>query len=318
MRALALAWVIVLGAVAGLVVYAGLVGDPPPAPMIASAPIRLDLPPRPAAEGPRAARAPLESPAPPAPAAASRGGDAAAAWVRFGRRFDANDPRPRLAIIVVGLGLNATVTEAAIRRLPGEVTLAFSPYADDLERWVALARSIGHEILMQVPMESANLSIADPGPQALSTSLTPAQNLERLDWTLRRASGFVGVMPHLGERFVESEPALRPMLEAFKSRGLLLLDPRSTQRSRMAQIAGEMGLPRVSADGAVDETLSREAIEARLGDLVAQARRNGVAVATVAPTLNAVDRVTQWLPTAESRGVVIAPISAALARQAAR
>jgi len=280
LRVLMLAWTVVLGAVAGLVVYAGVSGDPPALPPNAPTAVKIDLPPRPG-----------QAAAPTAPAAAAP---------------------------VVDLGLDAAVTETAIRRLPGEVTLAFSPYADDLDRWVALARSIGHEVLLLVPMESANVAVADPGPHALMTDLTPAQNLERLDWALRRAAGYVGVMPYHGDRFIASEAALRPTLEAIKARGLLFFDPRSTQRSQAGRLAGELGLPRVIADGAVDDTLGREAIDARLTDMVAQARRSGVAVATVAPTPNAIDRLALWLPSAEIRGVAVAPISAVLGRQSPR
>src|SRR5205085_1494179 len=51
----------------------------------------------------------------------------------YGRPFDRQDPRPRVGLVIGGLGMNAAVTEEAIRRLPGPVTLAFSPYAPQVE-----------------------------------------------------------------------------------------------------------------------------------------------------------------------------------------
>ena len=41
------------------------------------------------------------------------------------------DRRPRIAIVISGLGQSAAETDAAIK-LPGAVTLAFSPYSPDL------------------------------------------------------------------------------------------------------------------------------------------------------------------------------------------
>ena len=67
------------------------------------------------------------------------------------------------------------------------------PYGAEVERLAALARSEGHEILLQVPMEPFNYPDNDPGPQTLLTSLTPEQNLERLYWLMSRMQGYVGL-----------------------------------------------------------------------------------------------------------------------------
>jgi hypothetical protein len=79
---------------------------------------------------------------------------------------------PRVALIVAGLGVSTSATSTAIAQLPGPVTFAFMPYGAEVERLAALARSEGHEILLQVPMEPFNYPDNDPGPQTLPTSLT--------------------------------------------------------------------------------------------------------------------------------------------------
>jgi polysaccharide deacetylase 2 family uncharacterized protein YibQ len=100
---------------------------------------------------------------------------------------------PRVALIVAGLGVSTSATSTAIAQLPGPVTFAFMPYGAEVERLAALARSEGHEILLQVPMEPFNYPDNDPGPQTLLTSLTPEQNLERLYWLMSRMQGYVGL-----------------------------------------------------------------------------------------------------------------------------
>ena len=64
----------------------------------------------------------------------------------YARPFQANG-KPRVALVVGGLGLNASATKAAIERLPPEVTLSFVPYADNLQSWIDQARAQGHEVL---------------------------------------------------------------------------------------------------------------------------------------------------------------------------
>jgi len=48
------------------------------------------------------------------------------------KTFDAKDDRPKISLIVTGMGLSEAATEAAISLLPGSVTLAFDPYAQKL------------------------------------------------------------------------------------------------------------------------------------------------------------------------------------------
>ena len=76
----------------------------------------------------------------------------------YARPFDRNDPRPKIAIIVGGLGLGEAVTQAAVDRLPPGVTLAFTPYGSSLQGLVSTARAKGHEVLLEVPMEPLRLS----------------------------------------------------------------------------------------------------------------------------------------------------------------
>jgi len=61
---------------------------------------------------------------------------------------------PRVAIIVSGLGVSANVTQLAMSKLPTSVTLGFGPYGSGIDRTVMRARDRGHEVLLQVPMES--------------------------------------------------------------------------------------------------------------------------------------------------------------------
>jgi len=44
--------------------------------------------------------------------------------------------KPRIASVINGLGISAKATTAALAGLPPSVTLAFAPYANDVQRWV--------------------------------------------------------------------------------------------------------------------------------------------------------------------------------------
>ena len=89
---------------------------------------------------------------------------------------------PKIAIIIDGLGLSQTTTEEALTLLPPDITLAFAPYGNSLSRWTRRARSQGHELLVQVPMEPFDYPNNDPGPHTLLTSANAEQNKANLNW----------------------------------------------------------------------------------------------------------------------------------------
>ena len=188
-------------------------------------------------------------------------------WLAYARPSDETADRPRIAIVVAGLGLGRAATTAAIK-LPGAVTLAFASHARDLQQWIDLARAAGHEVLLDLPMEPENYPAIDPGPQALLTSLSSAENAERLKWHLGRASGYVGVTHNMGSRFTASSDQMRPILSALKVRGLMFLDARTSANSVAASLATAIGLPRAINNRFLDTQASRPAIDRRLDEIV--------------------------------------------------
>jgi polysaccharide deacetylase 2 family uncharacterized protein YibQ len=293
-------------------------GATPPGAPASPAPARTAqprAPARPAAPGDTATGdQQMAAVAPRVPPSDQRGGPPPA-WQQFARPFDPNDERPRIAVVVVDLGLSNAATAAAVQNLPGAVTLSFSPYAESLESWINLARAAGHEVLLGLPMEPANFPVRDPGPRTLLTSLSPRQNLERMDWVLGRVSGYVGVTNNMGSRFTASADALRPVLTSLRDRGLVFLDARTSPRSVAAGLATSLGLPRAINDRLIDQEAARASIDANLADIERVARETGNAVALGQPFPVTFERLNNWLPTLEGKGFALAPVTALLNRQ---
>lgn len=246
------------------------------------------------------------SPSGPLPEVAN---DGRQAWRVYARPFDRADRRPRVAIVMAGLGQSAAETGAAIN-LPGGVTLAFSPYGQDLPTWVEKARAAGHELVLAAPMEPADFPREDPGPYTLLTALTPQQNLDRLEWVLGRAGGYVGLTNFMGSRFTAAPDSLRPVLEVLKGRGLLLLETRTSSQSVVPTLASEFSLPHAVNDRDFDGDLSRAGIDRTLAELEQIARQRGGAIGTGSAYPITLDRIGAWVGTMESKGLALAPISA--------
>ncbi len=243
--------------------------------------------------------------------------DGRQAWQVYARPYTPPAPEtPRIAIVIVGLGLSRTATAAAIQGLPGTVTLAFAPYARELEDWIAKARAAGHEVVLELPMEPFDYPRNDPGPHTLLTTASAEENLGRLEWLLSRFTGYIGVTNTMGGKFTAAEAHMRPVLQSLKERGLLYLDSRASQKSVAAKLAAEIDMPRAVNNRFLDSVASRLAIDARLLELERIALTTGAAVGIGFPYPVTLERIASWHKDLHKKGIVMAPLAALSGQQA--
>ena len=222
----------------------------------------------------------------------------------------------RVALIVSGMGISAAGTEDAIRRLPADVTLAFAPYGRDLRRLSRLARTDGHELLLQVPLEPYDYPDNDPGPHTLLTSLPERQNVDRLHWVMSRMVGYVGMLNHMGAKFAAEETAFAPVLTELRNRGVMYLDDGSAPQSKAAPVAERLGLSYIKADKIIDATANRAAIDEALSDLMEIASDRGYAVGIASALPVSITALENWIKVLEQRNIAIVPVSALINRGA--
>ncbi|MCA6226059.1 MAG: divergent polysaccharide deacetylase family protein [Phenylobacterium sp.] len=220
----------------------------------------------------------------------------------YARPFKASG-RPRVAIVIGGLGLDPELTRQAIESLPPQVTLAFSPYAPNLQDWINRARERGHEILLEVPMEPEDYPENDPGPYTLRARAQPAETVRKLEWILGRTTGYFGITNRMGERFVKSPEGMSALNGALRSRGLAFVD------TGIAAGSGG-GDFRVSGDQVLDRILSPAAIDEALLTVEAAALQKGQGLGITQAYPLTLRQVASWASQIESRGYQLAPASA--------
>ncbi|MFL5077068.1 MAG: divergent polysaccharide deacetylase family protein [Microvirga sp.] len=217
----------------------------------------------------------------------------------------------RIALLVTGLGISPSATAGAIARLPAAVTLAFAPYGADLDKTVAAARSEGHEVMLQVPMEPFDYPDSDPGPHTLTTRAKPQENLDKLHWALGRFTGYTGVVNFMGAKLTSDEAALAPILREIGGRGLVFLDDGSSSRSLVGAVAPSARAPAARADLVVDGTTQAEAVDRELGRLEEMAKKRGFAIGTASALPATVERILRWSRSLEAKGIQLVPVSSA-------
>lgn len=219
---------------------------------------------------------------------------------------------PVVAIMIGGLGVGAAKTTDAIMKLPGAVTLAFTPYGADPGKLAERARAQRHEIFLQIPMEPYDFPDNDPGPQTLLTSLSTDQNMDRLYWHLSRIQGYAGIANFMGARFIATDAAMQPVVREAAKRGLGLFDDGSSPRSVAPQVAAGQAMPFGKGDIAIDAVPTPAEIDRALTKLEALARERGVAIGTASALPVSIDRIGTWIKTLDAHGVMLVPLTTAM------
>ncbi len=210
----------------------------------------------------------------------------------------------KIAIMVGGLGVSASATQAALQTLPAGVTLGFAPYAGDVGEWAGKARAGGHEVLLQIPMEPFDFPDSDPGPNTLRAGQDEEANLQRMSWALSRFTGYAGVTNLLGQRFLSDSAALAPALTHLNRRGLYFFDNGTASQSVAPTVAAQVGIPAVQSNSNIDSIQTATEIDRRLLELESQARANGSAVGSAFLYPVSIARIAAWAKGLWKRGAL--------------
>lgn len=224
----------------------------------------------------------------------------------YGRPFDRSDERPKIAIMITGLGPGIDATNATFH-LPAAISLSFTPYTEDLPSLFERARLAGHEVVLELPMEPLDYPTNDPGPHTLRASGTVDANLERLTWVLSRAPGYFAVAGPTGA-FGKS-PEAGPVIKAIAAKGVGMVE---IDDDDMRAKAKEAGLAYTSTLQWIDETPSAEAIDQALANLEAKAVAQGTAIGVAEAYPITLQRLVDWSAGLDQRGIALVPVSAVL------
>ena len=218
--------------------------------------------------------------------------------------------RPKIAILLGGMGLNAKLTKTAIDDLPGDVTFAFAPYGENLQAQVNKARANGHEVMLQLPMEPMGYPANNPGPKTLLADADPAANIEALHWHMSRFAGYTGITNYMGGRLLSTASALKPVMQEMQKRGLVYLEDSSTSLTSSAEVAKQVNLPERHAQIVIDADPTPQSIATALELLENEAKANGYAIGTGSGLEVTLDAVKAWSEQLQDKGILLVPVSA--------
>ncbi len=245
----------------------------------------------------------------PLPTIAPDGNTAAKAYRRTNVLQSGRQP---VALIIGGLGVNRQVTQQAIDILPANVTLSFAAHSVGLQEWINLARNDGHEVLIEIPMNSNGFNPSEPGANRTLKAGEETQNQRHLDWLLSRAQGYFGVTNYNGDLFLNRADASLTTLDRLSKSGLSLVTDGAFDTTGLDTLARSVGLPYKQGFGLIDPEPQTVLIEIELARLAAQATsgRGPVGIGFAYP--ETLEAVSAWLTTLPSQSLQLVPASSRL------
>jgi polysaccharide deacetylase 2 family uncharacterized protein YibQ len=124
--------------------------------------------------------------------------------------------------------------------------------------------------------------------------------------------GYVGIAAFMGDRFVASDSAMRPILHEIARRGLGYFDDGLSGRSVAGMIAKSQAMPYGKADLSIDSVPTAAEIDRALANLETIARTHGNAIGVATGLPISIERIAAWARTLDSRGIMLVPLTTAM------
>lgn len=238
---------------------------------------------------------------------------AGSALIAYRRPFQPQAGKKPVSLVIGGLGVNRGLTQDAIKSLPADVTLSFAAHTIGLQEWIDTARADGHEVLIEIPMESAGFDPSEPGAdRALRITVPPAENGRRLDWMMSRAQGYAGLINFNGDVFLTRTDIAAAYMDRVSKTGLGFMTDGDFETPTLPSLAKSVRQPFKTGNGLIDPDPIPRVISARLSSLSLTAASGEHPVGVGFGYPETLSEVQTWIATLDSKNLQLAPATAAL------
>ncbi len=228
----------------------------------------------------------------------------------YKKPFEPVQGRAMIALVVVDLGLSEKSTQNVFRSLPSVVSFSFSPYARKAEALGQLARASGHEIWMDLPLETETFGESDPGSRAILRNASLEQNAAHTLWLLSRLQGYSGVILPENHIFRSDITDIKVVVDELIGRGLGIVEMNELGSPEISARAYQDESPYDVGDFIMDYELNSRRIAQNFKALELRALKNGKAIGFIHPHPLSLQVTKRWIDSLEDKGVQLAPLSA--------
>ena len=154
------------------------------------------------------------------------------------KRSSTEDPA-YVVIIIDDMGISRKWSRE-MANLPGPLTLAYLPYAEDLQAQADYAKANQHHLMLHMPMEALGGKM-DSTPGLLRTNTTQHDFLDQFYKNLNSFEGFYGINNHMGSRLTRDKTKMTLVMNELKQQGLYFIDSRTIHDFRCGRYGKYQG-----------------------------------------------------------------------------
>jgi polysaccharide deacetylase 2 family uncharacterized protein YibQ len=183
-----------------------------------------------------------------------------------------------IAVVIDDLGNNAKGTTEMLQ-LPIAITGAVMPNLPSSAKDAEDFYKVGKGVILHMPMQSDTGKQAWIGKKPITTELTPQEVRERVSAALDELKYADGLNNHMGSTITKNEQIMEQIMDVLKERNLIILDSRTTPKSRVEAAAHTKQVKYLTRDVFLDGTQNENEINKNLRKAVSIARKKGYAIA---------------------------------------
>lgn len=213
----------------------------------------------------------------------------------------------KIAVIIDDLGMSRERTNAVID-IKWPLTLAFLPYAPNLDVMTQRARTLDHDLIIHVPMEPLDKKL-NPGPLALWDGMSHEAFILALDEIFDSFDGYIGINNHMGSKLTQNREMMDWLMVELRKRKLIFVDSKTISTSVAIESANAHNLYHAQRDIFLDHVDTREFVINSLKKLEETAHKKGFAIAIGHPKAHTIQAIKEWLPTLAAKNIELVPIS---------
>ena len=212
--------------------------------------------------------------------------------------------KPVISFVLKDYGLSDKASNMALDILPPEVSFLLSPYADLPQEWINRARSAGHEVWIDIPVQQNGRN--DNGLNTIYHHDSLVEKGKTMRISLGRGLGYVGVALFMDDSVIETREHYIKLLEELYGRGLAALETNPQAPSFMETIAVTKAAPYIKSTEVIEKISGINPFTAV--EDTAQKTRQAIALVPPYPVL--VKDLALWIEKVGKVDYVIAPASA--------
>ncbi len=214
-----------------------------------------------------------------------------------------------LAIIVTNVGMIQSQLDQA-KTLPKEVTFAFSPYADDLQKKMDASAADGRQVLLNLMMQPSSFPVKDNGPLSIQLNYDDSTNAQRLNSALAVAKDYQGLLADSDEVVTAKIDKMTPILQKVSELNTFIGYFKNNNNLALENDAKPLAADIFGVDYLIDDNPGEENVSKVLNqvkeDLVLRKKR---VVIALRPYPTSISTMKKWLDENLGANVQIAPIS---------